>query len=82
MPILITLLPLITKSGLFLIDFFYKDEAQREQKKKDFLQAIQDHLDEAHRAVSLRASDQAQSDWLREKVQDAKKNLDNLDGKL
>lgn len=66
--LLAILSPLIAKLGLFLIDMFYRDEKSRLEKKRQFISAIDAHLDEAHRAVHLSVSDRAQREELLVKV--------------
>lgn len=63
--LLTTLAPLITKLGLGLIDIFVKDQAAKDKAKKDFLDAIHTHLNDAQKSVTLRASYQAQLDDLK-----------------
>ena len=67
---------MIAKLGLFLIDMFYRDEKSRLEKKRQFISAIDAHLDEAHRAVHLSVSDRAQREELLKKVMALKAEQD------
>lgn len=54
--LLTAIAPLITSAGLYLIQLFVSNAADREAAQKNFLSAIQDHLNDALQSVETRKS--------------------------
>lgn len=59
--LLIGLMPIISKLGLWVIDWFIKGQTEKEKAMRDFLAAIQSHLDDALKSVDTRKSAQSQN---------------------